>query len=74
MGFNLLLAILTAAILGGTGSLFGAVAGGLLVGLAENLSVLVVPAGYKAAMPFLLLMLILYVRPQGLFGSKEVHS
>ena len=74
MGFNLLLAILTAAILGGTGSLFGAVAGGLLVGLAENLSVLVVPAGYKAAMPFILLMLILYVRPQGLFGSKEGHS
>jgi len=71
MGFNLLLGILTAAILGGTGSLFGAVAGGLLVGLAENVSVLVVPAGYKAAMPFLLLMLVLYVRPQGLFGSKE---
>ena len=71
MGFNLLLAILTAAILGGTGSLFGAVAGGILVGLAENLSILVVPAGYTAAMPFLLLMLILYVRPQGLFGSRE---
>jgi len=73
MGFNLLLGILTAAILGGTGSLFGAVAGGLLVGLAENLSVLVIPAGYKAAMPFLLLMLVLYVRPQGIFGSIERH-
>ncbi|MGH6922156.1 MAG: branched-chain amino acid ABC transporter permease [Propylenella sp.] len=71
MGFNLLLAILTAAILGGTGSLFGAVAGGLLVGLAENLSVLVIPAGYKAAMPFLLLLLVLYLRPQGIFGSLE---
>ena len=42
--------------------------------LAENLSVLVVPAGYKAAMPFLLLLLILYLRPQGLFGSeRQVH-
>ncbi len=69
MGFNLLLAIFTAAILGGTGSLFGAVIGGLCVGLAENLSVLVIPAGYKAAMPFLLLLLVLYVRPQGLFGA-----
>lgn len=70
MGFNLLLAIFAAAILGGTGSLFGAVAGGLLVGMAENLSVLVIPAGYKAAMPFLLLLLILYVRPQGIFGAE----
>jgi branched-chain amino acid transport system permease protein len=69
MGFNLLLAILTAAILGGTGSLFGAVAGGLVVGLAENLSVLVIPAGYKATIPFLVLILVLYVRPQGLFGA-----
>jgi branched-chain amino acid transport system permease protein len=74
MGFNLLLGLLTAAILGGTGSLFGAVVGGLAVGLAENLSVLVVPAGYKAAMPFLLLMIVLYLRPQGIFGSGERHS
>jgi branched-chain amino acid transport system permease protein len=70
MGFNLLLAIFTAAILGGSGSLFGAVAGGLLVGLAESLSVLVIPAGYKAAVPFLVLLLVLYVRPQGLFGPS----
>jgi branched-chain amino acid transport system permease protein len=73
MGFNLLLAMFTAAILGGTGSLFGAIVGGLLVGLAENLSVLVVPAGYKTAMPFIVLMLVLYMRPQGLFGSMERH-
>ena len=65
MGFNLLLAIFTAAILGGTGSLFGAVLGGLVVGLAENLSVLVIPAGYKAAVPFLLLLLVLYCPPAG---------
>jgi branched-chain amino acid transport system permease protein len=69
MGFNLLLAMLTAAILGGTGSLIGAVIGGLAVGVAENLSVFVIPTGYKAAIPFLLLMLVLFVRPQGLFGS-----
>ena len=71
MGFNLLLGILTAAILGGTGSLLGAVVGGLAVGLAENLAVLVIPTGYKAAVPFLLLMLVLYFRPQGLFGSTD---
>jgi branched-chain amino acid transport system permease protein len=71
VGFNLLLALFAAAILGGTGSLAGAVIGGLLVGLAENLSLLVVSAGYKTAMPFLVLLLVLLVRPQGLFGEKE---
>jgi branched-chain amino acid transport system permease protein len=59
-----------AAILGGIGSLIGAVVGGLLVGLAENLSVLVVGAGYKTAMPFLLLLLVLFFRPQGIFGQR----
>ena len=70
IGFNVLLALFAAAILGGTGSLAGAVIGGLLVGLAENLSLLFVSAGYKTAMPFLVLLLVLLVRPQGLFGAK----
>ncbi len=71
MGFNLLLAVLTAAILGGAGSLIGAVIGGLAVGLAQNLSILVIPSGYTAAVPFVLLMLVLFFRPQGLFGSAD---
>jgi branched-chain amino acid transport system permease protein len=71
MGFNLLLAILTAAILGGSGSLFGAVLGGLIVGLAENLSVLIIPASFKSAVPFMILILVLYFRPQGLLGASE---
>ena len=71
MGFSILLSLFAAAILGGTGSLIGAVAGGLLVGLAENLSVLVIDTGYKPAMPFLLLLLVLVFRPHGLFGEKS---
>ena len=71
IGFNLLLALFAAAILGGTGSLIGAVVGGLLVGMAENLALLWINPGYKQAMPFLLLLLILLVRPQGLFGGKK---
>ena len=71
MGFNLLLALFAAAILGGAGSLIGAVIGGLMVGLAENLSVLFISPGYKPAMPFLVLLTVLFVRPQGLFGEKE---
>lgn len=70
MGFSILLSLFAAAILGGAGSLIGAVVGGLLVGLAENLSVLVVSAGYKSAMPFVLLLAVLFVRPQGLFGQR----
>jgi branched-chain amino acid transport system permease protein len=71
IGFSLLLALFAAAILGGVGSLVGAVIGGLLVGLAENLSVLAFGSGYKPAMPFLLLLAVLFVRPQGLFGQKR---
>ncbi|MFN8924397.1 MAG: branched-chain amino acid ABC transporter permease [Rhodospirillales bacterium] len=71
MGFSLLLSLFAAAILGGAGSLPGAVIGGLLVGLAENVSVLFVDPGYKGAMPFLLLLAVLFVRPQGLFGEKQ---
>jgi branched-chain amino acid transport system permease protein len=70
IGFNVLLSLFAAAILGGTGSLGGAVIGGFLVGLAENLSLLVISPGYKGAMPFLLLLVILIFRPQGIFGDK----
>ena len=71
IGFNLLLSLFAAAILGGTGSLTGAVVGGFLVGLAENVSLLVISPGYKGAMPFLLLLVILIVRPQGIFGERS---
>ena len=70
IGFNLLLSLFAAAILGGTGSLAGAVVGGFLVGLAENLSLLVINPGYKGAMPFLLLLVILLLRPHGIFGQR----
>jgi branched-chain amino acid transport system permease protein len=71
IGFNLLLALFAAAIFGGAGSLPGAVIGGLLVGIAENLFLLVVPPGYKPAMPFVLLLMVLLFRPDGLFGEKR---
>lgn len=71
LGFNLLLALFAAAILGGTGSLPGAVIGGLLVGIAENVSLLFVNPGYKTAMPFLLLLVVLLLRPQGIFAERR---
>ncbi len=68
MGFDILLPLFAAAILGGIGSVPGAMAGGLLVGLAEAAAVPIVGAEYRAAIGFLVLLVVLLVRPQGLFG------
>jgi branched-chain amino acid transport system permease protein len=71
MGFDLLLPLFAAAILGGIGSMPGAVLGGLIVGLAEAASVPLVGAGYRGAVAFLVLIAVLIVRPTGLFGQRE---
>ena len=71
MGFDLLLPLFAAAILGGIGSMPGAVAGGLIVGLAEAAAVPLVGAGYRGAVAFLVLIAVLIVRPTGLFGLRE---
>ena len=73
LGFSLILPLFAAVILGGAGSLYGAVVGGLLVGLSENLSVMIIPTTYKPAVPFLLILLVLYFKPSGLFGEKETQ-
>jgi len=70
LGFGLILPLFAAAILGGAGSLYGAVIGGLIVGISENLSVMIIPTNYKPAVPFLLILAILYCRPRGLFGER----
>jgi branched-chain amino acid transport system permease protein len=70
LGFGLILPLFAAAIVGGTGSIYGAVLGGFIVGLAENLAIMVIPSGYKPAIPFLVILLVLYVRPNGLFGER----
>lgn len=69
IGFHLLLPLFAAVILGGVGNVFGAVVGGLVVGMAESLSVLFIPSGYKMAVPFVILLAVLYLRPTGIFGG-----
>lgn len=71
LGFGLILPLFAAAILGGAGSLYGAVLGGMIVGLSENLSVMIIPTTYKPAVPFLLILAILYFRPEGIFGERS---
>jgi branched-chain amino acid transport system permease protein len=70
MGFDLLLPLFAAAILGGIGSVPGAVIGGLIVGVAEASAVQIVGADYRAAIAFLILIAVLLVKPSGLFGAR----
>ena len=71
MGVELLLPLFAAVILGGVGSIWGAVLGGLIVGLAESASVTWVGAEYRSAAAFAVLIAILMVRPRGLFGEQH---
>jgi branched-chain amino acid transport system permease protein len=61
-----------AATLGGLGSPVGAVAGGFILGIVEALGVGVVSAGYKDAIAFVILLLVLFLRPAGLLGARVV--
>ena len=74
MGFDLLLPLFAAAILGGIGSVPGAVIGGLIVGLAEAAAVPLIGANFRAAMAFLLLIAVLLLRPTGHFRERANDS
>lgn len=74
VGWNLTIPIFAAAILGGIGSPYGAMLGALLVGLAEELTVLVLPSSYKVGVGFLIIAILLLIRPQGLFGRSEIKK
>ena len=63
-----------AAVLGGFGSLPGAVIGGIVIGVIEELAGLYLPEGFKNVTAYIVLLAVLMVRPQGLFGiSKRVR-
>ena len=70
-GFEfLLLPMFAAVILGGIGNPWGALVGGLIVGISQEVSTEWINTGFKPGVPFLLLILILIVRPRGIFGSE----
>ena len=76
LGWNLLLPMFAAAILGGIGRPLGAMAGGMIIGLAEELCTYplfgepLLPASYKTAVAFLIMVGLLIFRPQGLFKGR----
>jgi branched-chain amino acid transport system permease protein len=69
MGHDLLLPLFAAAILGGIGSVPGAMLAGLIIGLTEALSVQLIGAEWRAAVAFVILVAVLLLRPQGLLGK-----
>jgi len=74
IGFSAGIKAFTAAVLGGIGSLPGAMLGGLLIGLIEALWSGYAPVEYKDVMVFIVLVLVLILRPSGLFGRPEVEK
>ena len=78
MGFRMLLPMFAAAILGGIGKPYGALAGGLIIGLSEELSAYpwigdapLLSPGYKSGVAFAIMVVMLIVRPQGLLKGRS---
>lgn len=69
-GFEFLLPMFAATILGGIGNPWGALVGGLIVGVTQEVSTEWIDPGLKPGVPFVLLILILLARPRGIFGSS----
>ena len=64
--------LIGAAILGGIGSPYGAIAGGLVIGIVQEWSTMVISPAYKPAVAFAIMVVMLLVRPTGLFAGRKV--
>jgi neutral amino acid transport system permease protein len=71
LGFELLLPIFAAVVMGGIGNAYGALSAGILLGLVIEWSTLFIDARWKTAIGFLVLILVLIIRPQGIFGRAR---
>lgn len=71
MGWNFLLPLFAASILGSIGNIYGALVGGLIIGIAQQLSTAVLLPTYKPAVAFIIMIVILLIRPQGIFGGRK---
>lgn len=70
LGWEILIYIFAAVILGGIGSPYGAMAGGLIIGISGELSTLWIPTEYKPVVAFVIMIAVLLVKPTGLFGGR----
>jgi branched-chain amino acid transport system permease protein len=69
-GFRTVLSVFAAAVVGGLGSIPGAVVGALTIGVAEELSLLVLEPSYRSAVGFVAILLVLTLRPRGILGER----
>ena len=70
MGWNFLIPLFAATILGSIGNIYGALIGGLTIGIAQQVSTAFLLPTYKLAVAFVIMILILLIRPQGIFGKE----
>jgi branched-chain amino acid transport system permease protein len=70
-GWILLLPIFAAVILGGIGSIYGAIVGGLVIGMTMSVSVIWLPTSLSRAAAFLIMIVVLLVRPEGIFAGRS---
>jgi len=73
MGYSIGIKAFTAAVIGGIGSIPGAMFGGLLLGLLEAMGTQLLGSQWKDVFAFALLILILILRPNGLLGKSEIE-
>jgi branched-chain amino acid transport system permease protein len=71
IGRDLVLPVFAATIVGGIGSIYGALLGGFVVGIAANMALVILPSGYSPSVPFLIILAVLLLRPNGLFGEAR---
>jgi len=69
-GFRVMLSVFAAAVVGGLGSIPGAVVGAFVIGIGEEMSVLVLDPTYRTAVGFVAILLVLSLRPRGLLGER----
>ena len=70
VGFKTILSVFAAAVVGGMGSIPGAVLGALVIGIGEELSLLFLSPAYRTAVGFIAILLVLTLRPRGLLGAR----
>lgn len=71
IGASLMIKGFAAAVIGGIGSVSGAIAGAVSLGLIENFGIWFLPSGFKDAITFVILFIFLLIRPQGIFAVKK---
>ncbi|MCG8484353.1 MAG: branched-chain amino acid ABC transporter permease, partial [Clostridia bacterium] len=72
MGFMAGLKAFSAAVLGGIGILHGAVVGGIVIGVSESMTAAYVSGGFRDAVAFIILIVVLIIKPTGIFGKKTI--